>query len=511
MPYGRWIADRLRQHRDREAVIAGDRSYTYDDLADRVSQLVQSLRSLGLEPGAGVGLLGLNSFDYLALLLAMPVAGLRYTPMQATGTPGDHVEIIGDGELSAVVVDVATAAATAARVEAELPDVRVLTLGPATVGTDLAQLADSFTAAPFIPEPNPEGIVILWYTGGTTGRAKGVVWHDNAVMSLGYMGVVGWELPRVPRLIIATPMSHGSFSAVLPTIELGGTLIILPRFDAEEFLDAVERHQANSTFVVPTAIYALLDSPTLDRRDLSTLEALVYGGAAISAERLKEALTRLGPILVQNYGQTETGNLTAMKRGEHDPADELRLTSCGRPHFGVDVRITDQDGNELPRGEIGEICTRTPGAMAGYWKRPEDEARTVIDGWIRTGDVGRHDDDGFLYILDRSKDMIVSGGYNVYPKVVEDALDEHPAVLQSAVFGVPHEKWGEAVTATVVLRPGQSATEAELQAWVRESKGSVMAPKSIEFRTELPLTPVGKIDKKALRDPYWEGQTRSVG
>src|SRR5206468_913728 len=232
-----------------------------------------------------------------------------------------------------------------------------------------------------------DGIVSLMYTGGTTGRSKGVIWHDNAILSMIFLPIVGWELPRVPRLIVALPLSHAAVSAALPVLQLGGTVIILPRFNAEEFLDAMERHKANCTFIVPTALYALMDSPTIDERDFSTMETLVYGAAPISPERLKEEIVRFDPILVQNYGQTETTHLTTMAKRDHDASNEQRLMACGRPHYGVDIRITDPFGDELPMGEVGEICARTPGGMSGYWKRPEDNASTLVGGWIRTGDV----------------------------------------------------------------------------------------------------------------------------
>jgi fatty-acyl-CoA synthase len=511
IPYGRWIADRLRHNRSRTAVLTADRAYTYLELEQRVSQVVHALRSLGLEPGAGIALLGLNTFDYLALLLACPVAGIRYAPLHAMASASEHADIIADGDLSAVVVDVATAEATARYVEDYLPDVQLLTMGPADVGTDIGKLADTFTPEPLATQRNPDGIVTLMYTGGTTGRSKGVVFGDNVMLSMAYMGVVAWELPRIPRMLVGVPLSHSGICATLATMQLGGLVILRPRFEAEVFLDAVEQQRANCTWIVPTSLYALLDSPTFDARDLSSMETLVYGGAPISPGRLREALQRFGPILAQNYGQTETVSLTSMSKSEHDLANPDRLTSCGRPLLGVDIRIIDPSGAEVPYGEAGEICARTPGAMSGYWKRPEDEAKTVVDGWIHTGDVGRFDEDGFLHIMDRSKDMIVSGGFNVYPRSVEDALNQHPAVLNCAVFGIPHEKWGEAVTAVVVLRPGAEATQAELQAHVREARGRHTVPKSIEFRDALPLTPIGKVDKKVLKDPYWQGQTRSVG
>lgn len=511
LPYGRWVVQTLRRYHDRDVAVIDGHTYTYDNLAKRVSQLVQSLERLGLKPGDGVGLLGFNSFDYLALLLAIPVAGLRYTPLHPLGSAEDHLVVIDETDLVAVVIDPSSARDTAEVLATHLPQNRILTIGAADVGTDVAALADTFDHEPLTVQAPPDGIVAIMCTGGTTGRPKGAIWGDNSFFSMTFMPVIGWDLPPTPRLIISTPLSHAALSAALPVLALGGTLHVLPSFSAEAFLDIVEHQGADCAFVVPTALYALLDSPTIRSRDLSSLKTLVYGAAPISSDRLKEAMTFFGPILVQNYGQTETSHITSMRKFEHDITNEGRLVSCGRPHFGVDVRVMDSDGIESPAGEVGEICVRSPGAMLGYYKRPVETAETIVEGWIRTGDVGRVAEDGFVYLMDRSKDMIVTGGFNVYPRAVEEALDEHPSVLMSAVFGIPHEKWGEAVTAVVVPRPGADLTVDELKAYVRTRKGALMVPKTIDFVEALPVTAVGKVDKKALRAPYWAEQSRGVG
>jgi fatty-acyl-CoA synthase len=255
--------------------------------------------------------------------------------------------------------------------------------------------------------------------------------------------------------------------------------------------------------VVPTMLYALLDHPDFATRDLSSLATVYYGASAISPTRLREAITRLGPIFFQYYGQAE-GPMTicVLRKDEHDVDDLDRLATCGRPVPWVHVKLLDADGVEVPRGEPGEICVRGPLVMRGYWNKPEQTAEALAGGWLHTGDIAREDGDGFYTIVDRKKDMVVTGGFNVFPREVEDVISGHPAVANVAVIGVPDERWGEAVKAVVVLRPGQSVAPDELIALVKEAKGSVQAPKTVDFVDEIPLSPLGKADKKALRAQY---------
>jgi fatty-acyl-CoA synthase len=259
-------------------------------------------------------------------------------------------------------------------------------------------------------------------------------------------------------------------------------------------------------------IYALLDHPAFERADLSSLETIIYGASPISPARLAEAIERLGPVFCQLYGQTESlGQGTSLWRHQHDPGDLHRLTSCGTAMPFNRVTLLDEADQPVPDGTPGEICLQGPSLMLGYWKRPELTETTFAGGWLHTGDVGVRDEDGLFYIVDRKKDMIVTGGFNVFPREIEDVIAQHPAVSAAAVIGVPDEKWGEAVKAVVVLRPGATAAREELIALVRERKGPVHAPKTLDFVDGLPTTPVGKADKRALRERYWAGHERRVG
>jgi fatty-acyl-CoA synthase len=275
---------------------------------------------------------------------------------------------------------------------------------------------------------------------------------------------------------------------------------LLSGFAPDRVLDAIARHRVNFTLLVPTMIYLLLDHPDLERTDLSSLELLLYGASPMSATRLLEGLQRIGPVFSQLYGQTECYPISVLRRAEHDPVSRPELiASCGAAVSGVQVALLDGAGDPVATGEPGELCVRGGGVMEEYWRRPELTAETFAHGWLHTGDIARADERGYLYIVDRAKDMIISGGFNVFHREVEDALTAHPGVSAAAVYGMPDEKWGEAVTAAVVLRAGCTVSVEELIAHVKQRKGAVQAPKAVHLLPALPMTGVGKVDKKALR------------
>ena len=308
------------------------------------------------------------------------------------------------------------------------------------------------------------------------------------------------------------PLTHASGAFVVPVLLRGGTNLVLGGFDPERLLDAIERDRVTATFAVPTMLYTLLDLPGLNDRDTNALRTVIYGAAPMHHARLEQGLEAFGPVFAQLYGQTEAPNqLTALTPDDHADAvargNTARLTSCGREVLIAEVRVAGPDGEEVPTGETGEIVARGPHVMLGYWNKPDETAETLRDGWLHTGDLARRDEEGYLYIVDRAKDLIISGGFNVYPKEIEQTLTAHPAVRDACVIGVPDEKWGEAVKAVVVA---DGVGEDELRAWVKERKGSMMAPKSVDFVDAIPLTSLGKPDKPALRRTYWAGRERAV-
>ena len=298
---------------------------------------------------------------------------------------------------------------------------------------------------------------------------------------------------------------------IQPVLSRGGTVHLVNGFVPQQIVDTIARERINMTLLVPTMIYALLDSPALQGADLSSLQLLLYGASAMSPSRLLEGIERIGPVFAQLYGQTEAYPLTYLSKADHDPARPERFASCGLPVAGTQLVLLDEDGREVAPGEVGELCARCPQAMNEYRNQPELSASALQHGWLHTGDMARQDAEGYYYIVDRKKDMVVSGGFNVYPRDVEDVLSAHPAIASVAVIGTPDAHWGEAVTALVTLRPGARVSAEELVNLVREHKGPVQAPKRVEFVDSLPMTAVGKIDKKALRARFWVGQSRQVG
>jgi fatty-acyl-CoA synthase len=323
--------------------------------------------------------------------------------------------------------------------------------------------------------------------------------------------VTEWQWPDEVRHLVCTPLSHAGAAFFVPLLLRGGSMVVLPAFEAGAVLEAIERQRITTVMLVPSMIYALLDHPRFAQTDLSSLQTIFYGASPMSPTRLQEALRKLGPIFFQFYGQTECPQtVCVLRKEEHDPDDLARLASCGRPVPWVRVALLDDEGNEVPKGEPGELCVRGPLVAKGYWNKPDETAQALRGGWLHTGDIAREDSRGFVAIVDREKDMIVSGGFNVFPREVEDVISTHPALAAVAVIGVPSDTWGEAVKAVVVLREGATLDVDELIALVKERKGSHHAPKSVDAVESIPLSPLGKPDKKALRARYWAGADRLV-
>jgi fatty-acyl-CoA synthase len=510
--YDEVVLTALRRFPDRIAFRQEGRAITYRETAEHLSRWTAVLVQHGFRPGQGVGILSPNRPEVWLGQTAPILAGGRYTALHPLGSLDDHVYACNEAELRFLLVDPAYAE-RAARLREMSPAVEaVFTFGPAGVGEDLLALAGRVPAAALEPGPHgPEDIAWLLYTGGTTGVPKAAMLPERAIAQMVFSVLTGWDLPGEMRYLACAPISHAAGMLVTPTLLRGGTVILQRSFDPAAWLAEVAAERVTLALLVPTMIYAVLDHPGLDRTNLSSLQTIMYGASPMSPARMAEALERIGPVFCQLYGQTECAGLaTSLWRAEHDRTDLHRLTSCGKPIPGVRVAILDDDGRPRPDGEPGEICVQGPSVMLGYWRQPELTAAALAGGWLRTGDMGICDSDGYVYIVDRKKDMVVSGGFNVFPREIEDVLTAHHAVSNVAVIGVPDEKWGEAVKALVVVRPGAAVEAAELIRLVRDKKGPVYAPKSVEFVDALPLTAVGKADKKVLRARYWAGQERQV-
>ena len=503
----------LRRFPDRVAFRQDGVDMTYAQAEDTLARWVALLGSRGLRPGEGVGLLSPNRPEAWLAQVAPALAGGRYTALHPLGSLEDHLYACDEAELRFLFVDPAFGE-RAVQLQEKAPALEsVFSFGPSEAGEDVERLSQDFSPGRLEPGPHgPQDICYLLYTGGTTGVPKAVMLPERGIAALAYGTSLGWDLPGELRYLAVAPISHAAGMLVLPTLLRGGTVVLHRRFDPGAWLEAVAAERITTSLLVPTMIYAVLDHPALDRTDLSDLQLVMYGASPIAPTRLAEAIERMGPVFCQLYGQTESfGQGTSLWRAQHDPTDLRRLTSCGMPMPFTRVTVLDEEDQAVPDGTPGEMCLQGASVMAGYWKQPELTEQALRGGWLHTGDIGVRDDDGFFYLVDRKKDMIVSGGFNVFPREVEDVLCEHPAVSMAAVIGVPDEKWGEAVKALVVLRPDGRADAEELIAFVRSRKGPLQAPKSVELVDQLPLTAVGKADKKVLRDRYWEGQDRRIG
>lgn len=476
------------------------------EVRDATSQYVQALASLGVGKGTRVAVLSSNRPEVLNVAHASQVLAVIYAPMHPLSGLADHVHVVTDAAVEVLIFEPSRFGERATELAKHLPGVKLLSFGAYEDATDLCALADSFTPQKLVaPVAGPHDVMRYGYSGGTTGKPKSLPSVQRTAIATLQIMMAEWEWPKPPHVLSCAPLSHAGSAMVLPTLLLGGTILVLPGFDPVQVMQAIQERRINCMLVVPTMIYALLDHPRFAEFDLSSLETVFYGASAISPQRLKEAIERIGPVFFQFYGQAECPQtITTLRKADHDVTDLRRLASCGRPSPWLRVALLDSDGDEVPDGEPGEICVRGPLVFDGYRNNDELTAQTFAGEWHHTGDVAVKDPDGFFRIVDRTKDMIVTGGFNVYPREIEDVLGEHPAVAQAAVIGVPHEKWGEAVKAVVVLRPGQSADVTELCAMVAERKGSYQAPKSVDFVDAIPQTALGKPDKKALRALYAE-------
>jgi fatty-acyl-CoA synthase len=514
----------LKRNKDKPVLFLGETTLTGGQLADRISQYIQAFEALGAGTGAAVGLLSLNRPEVLMIIGAGQTQGYRRTALHPLGSLDDHAYVLSDAGVTALIIDPNPMfVERALGLLEKVPSLKqVLTIGPvpealASVAVDLNAEAAKYSPQPLVAaDLAPDHIGGLTYTGGTTGKPKGVIGTTQSITTMTTVQLAEWEWPEHPKFLMCTPLSHAGAAFFTPTIVKGGELVVLTKFDPAEVLRVIEEQKITATMLVPSMIYALMDHPDSHTRDLSSLETVYYGASAMNPVRLAEAIRRFGPIFAQYYGQSEAPMvITYLAKADHD---EKRLTSCGRPTLFCRVELLGDDGKPVPQGEVGEICVSGPLLSGGYWNLPEATADTFRDGWMHTGDLAREDEDGFYYIVDRTKDMIVTGGFNVFPREVEDVVAEHPSVAQVCVIGTPDEKWGEAVTAVVVLRPDAPSDEdavarmtAEIQASVKDRKGSVQAPKQVIVVDSVPVTALGKPDKKTVRAQFWEGAGRAVG
>ncbi|HAG95114.1 MAG TPA: acyl-CoA synthetase [Gammaproteobacteria bacterium] len=484
--------------------VPGGERLTVGDMRDSTSQYVQALAALGLGKGSRIGLLSSNRPEVLVVANAIQVTAAAYVPLHPMAGVSDHLYVVSDANIDVLIFDAKYYGERAQALLDQIPGLQLLAFGSSPIAQDLIKMASRFVPAELVaPRVSENDILRLGYSGGTTGKPKALASVQRTGMATVTIMMAEWEWPSSLRFLSCTPLSHAGAAMFLPTLLRGGTMLVLPAFNPLEVMQTIQDYRINCVLMVPTMIYSLLDHPRFDEFDLSSLETVFYGASAISPSRLREAIERIGPVFMQFYGQAEAPMaVTVLRKHEHDINNTQRLASCGRPVPWLHVALLDADCQPVPLGEPGEICVRGPLVMNGYRDNPELTAEATAGDWLHSGDVAVQDSDGYLRIIDRIKDMIVTGGFNVYPREVENILAEHPAVSQVAVIGVPDEKWGEAVKALVVLKQGHAVEGSDLIERVSSLKGSFQAPKSVEFVDVIPLTAVGKPDKKALRSLY---------
>ena len=506
-----------RQVPDRPATVFEGETLTFRQFNDRSNRFAQALLSLGIGKGDRVAILQTNSpriheawFGALKIGAAVVNVNFRYSPAEVLHHLNytESAAIVYGGQFAGLIDGI----------RPSLAFTRVFICHE--------QVPDSLHYESLVadcPAENPSvqvdenDLAGLHATGGTTGgRPKAAMMTHRNWLSCIRNYTFSFH-PRADRdiLLHTAPLTHMSGSLMFAYLVHGIPNVILPGFEADGFLGAVERWKITTTVLVPTLIYMLLDHPRTREYDLGSLETIVYGASPISPSRLRQALDTFGPVFVQGYGSTENlGFVSVLPKQDHVAADtdapDGRLHSAGRPVFDVDLKIVGPGGDGLPQGETGEIAVRGDYMMQGYWKLPEETAQAMLNGWYLMGDMGYLDAQGYLHIVDRKKNMIVTGGFNVYPREVEDALNAHPAVAESCVIAIPDDKWGEAIHGVVALKPAGHATAQELLAFCKASLAGFKCPKSIDFIDDLPKNAAGKTLHREVRAPYWKGATRGI-
>ncbi len=490
---------------ERTAIDAPEGLTTYATLAGEVAALAAGLCALDPVPGSRVGILAANSREHLVALLATLAAGKVWVPLNIKSTAPEIQRILDITEPGIVVLDPDSAALMAgARTQRVWtgphdPDAQPTVAALTTLHAGAAPLD---LAALGLQDRDTQAIK---FTGGTTGAPKGVMQPYRAWLANIANQIHGWGFDQHERYVLAAPITHGTGTYVLPILAQGGCHVVLAQSGAEAVRAAFRDRAGTCCFMPPTLVYMLMALPGSSRDDYPRLRRLIYGGAPMPPEKIRQVRAFFGPVLGTTYGQTEAPQILTLMRPD-DFEDERNWASVGRRSWFSDVEIMAPDGTLLPAGEVGEVVARGDLVMSGYWRLPDKTAETLVNGWLHTGDRGLIDERGYLYLKDRLKELVITGGFNVYPIDVENALGQHPAVHECAVFGIPDDKWGEAVQAAVQLRAGQQASEAELIAWVREKLGPVQTPKHIHFLASLPRSPVGKVLKNEVRQAVLAAQ-----
>ena len=500
------------------ATVYKGRQQSWHEFVERVAKLGGALQKLGMKNGDRVAMLALNSDRYLEYFFGVLWGGGVIVPMNLRWSAAENAYSINDSGIEIMLVDENFAAMVPAIQENSECLKTLVFAGEGEIPPGMEDYEKILGASKPIGDANRSGeeLAGIYYTGGTTGFPKGVMLSHRSLYVSNLSSCREFCMPDGARYLHAAPMFHlADGAASLAVTFAGGTHIMIPSFTPEGALEAIQEHKPTNVLLVPTMIQMLIQHPDFEKYDTSSLTTIMYGASAISEAMLVEAMTKLPHTkFVQAYGQTELSPVATILPPEYhvtEGPNAGKLRSAGKAVGTCELKIVDEDGNDVPTGTVGHVTVKGPITMLGYWNKPEQTAEALQDGWVYTGDGGYLDEDGFLFIADRMKDMIVSGGENVYSAEVEQAVTKHPAVAECATIGIPHEKWGESVHSIVILKPGETATEEGIIKHCHDLIAGYKCPRSIEFRTEpMPLSAAGKVLKKDLRAPYWVGKERNV-
>ncbi len=485
-----------RLYPERTALQSSDRCVTYRALAMQVNALATAMQRIDVTMQSRVAICAANTIDHATAILAVLAAGKVWVPLNARSTRSEIARILDTIKPSILITDAVGAELVSAgeaywlRLDGDGSD-------PAH---DVLTLLSQFAGVQPLPnETDEHGVQAIKFTGGTTGLPKGVMQPYRAWTAGIINQVSGWQITKDDCFVVTAPVTHGTSTYLLPLLAEGGKLLFLDKTDPGSVIQAFREQGGTMSFMPPTLIYMVMAYPGVSRSDFPSLRNLIYGGAPMPAEKVDQLRAFFGSVIATTYGQTEAPQIVTMMRADafNDP---LNRGSVGRCTWLSDMAVMSPDGTILPEGDIGEVVVRGHLVMKGYWQLPEKTAETIVDGWLHTGDVGLIDERGYLFLKDRIRDVVITGGFNIYPTDVENALSQHPAVYECAVFGIPDEKWGEAVHAAVQLQSGVLCEPEILIAHVKALLGSVHAPKKIHFFEQLPRSSVGKVLKTAIRE-----------
>lgn len=508
----------LQINRTGIATIDGERQHTWSEFAERVAKLAGALQNLGIEEGDRIAILALNSDRYLEFFYASAWLGAILVPLNIRLAVPELVYMLNDAGAKLLATDDNFVEKTAGILPEAETIQHVILASDSEPEADVLSYESIVEAASPIPdaEKGNDDIVGIFYTGGTTGLPKGVMLSHTNLVSNAMTILLNMYEGEAFTYLHSAPMFHIADAQWMVSVTMqGGTHVFTPRFIPEIFFKVVQDYKVTHCALVPTMVNMLLNDKSIEKYDLSTLRGMNYGGSPMPPALIARTRKAFPTCrLFQGYGQTETSpNVSMLLDQYHDPDGQYadKIESAGQPMFTVEIRIADFNDKELPLGEVGEITVRGPNVMQGYWNKPDETAHALRGSWMHTGDAGFLDKDGFLFIVDRVKDMIISGGENIYSAEVEAAIYQHPAVAVCAVIGIPNEKWGESIHAIVVPREGETVSEQEIEQHCRKLIAGYKCPRSVEIRKDpLPMSGAGKILKRELRKPFWGDKTRSI-